>query len=217
MRQKCVFSALVKSDDDHEGIVAYGVYKYKKLEEAKSLLKAGTSQEQIQIHLKEYHDRFFDNQYEIGKTKDAATIILNALRVNARENLAESHKKEIEKITNAHKEEITKLKKDEGKRQKSAIKKDRNEWIEKVDKTRLAEHNIIARLFLFAWSGVPSAIATFLGYLLFTFLLIVFFTKPEDRAARYNEATEKGKEFFKIEETNNKETSSSAQNSSEKK
>jgi hypothetical protein len=201
MRAKCVFSELVKSDDDAEGILAYGVYKYKKLEEAKSLSKTTKSPEEIQNQLNEYHDRFFDNQYEMGKAKDAATIILNALR----ENLASAHQKEIERITSTHRDEVTKLKKEEAKRQKAAIRKDRDEWIAKVDKTRLADHNILTRLFLFAWSGVPSAVATFGGYLLFTFLLIALFTKPEDREARYNEATEKGREFFKIDRPNNDE------------
>lgn len=211
MREKCVFSELVKSDDDAEGIVAYGVYKYKKLEEAKSQSGKMTPEE-LRIHLKDYHDRFFDNQYEMGKAKDAATIILNALRFKAREALAEAHKKEIEKINNAHKEEIAKLKKDEGKRLKAAIKKDRDEWISKVDKTQLENKKFYIRWFLFAWSGVPSAVATFIGYAAFTFLLIVLFTPSDKREAAYQEATDKGREFLRLENSSSSNpTSSQAQ------
>ncbi|UUA73078.1 hypothetical protein [Cellvibrio sp. QJXJ] len=198
MTNKWVFEVLVRDDEDLEGLIAYGLYKVRKSELAKSLRKDGEDEEAIKERIKNCHDEILASEYEQTKLKNVAAALLNALKTNAKNQSENEAQFKIQQLAKKHEQDLAAYKKDEEKRTKKAVANDRSEWIKKVDKTQLDNHHFLMRWFLYAWSGVPSAVATFLGYAIFTFLLIVFFTPPEKREEAFNNAVTEGRQQLGI-------------------
>jgi hypothetical protein len=203
MTKKWVFEVLVRDDEDLEGLIAYGLYKVRKSELAKSLRIAGESEDVIIERIKNCHDEILASTYEQAKLKNVATALMNAMKIKTKTQAEHEAQEKIQLLNKKNELDLATYKKAEEKRTKKLIATDRAEWIKKVEKTQLDNQYFLIRWFLYAWSGVPSAVATFIGYAIFTFLLIVFFTPPEKREEAYNEAVTEGKQKLGIGETSN--------------
>lgn len=198
MTNKWVFEVLVRGDEDLEGLIAYGLYKVRKSELAKSLRKDGATEDIIKERIKNCHDEILSSPYEQKKLNDTAAALLNVMKTNIKLQAENEAQGKTSQLARKYEQDLAAHKKDEQKRIDKAVKADRTEWIKKVEKTQLDNHHILMRWFLYAWSGVPSAVATFLGYALFTFFLIVVFTPAEKREEAYNKASNQGKQFLGI-------------------
>ncbi|EOX4435194.1 hypothetical protein ACLAC2_004681, partial [Vibrio alginolyticus] len=138
MAKKWVFNALVKSENDPIGLLAYALYKFQKDEIGQSLRSEGKNEEEISQRLSNFHDDTLRSSSSLEQFRSKAVTIIELLGQKAGETLVKNKVEELEKKQTALKKEQVQLDKDKKELQKSLKKektKIKNELLEQFKLT----------------------------------------------------------------------------------
>lgn len=169
MTKKWVFNILVKSDKDHEGLIAYALYKYDKYLKAKQVRAETNNEPEVDKAVKEFHDNVVSTVSFQKAYQDAALTFLVNVSKNVTEPLIRKHTEEISVLKAAHKKELTNLEKD---------------WIKKVRQQVASKPFSLENI----KSQIASNIVSLLITAIFSFAIIavVLVNKvPEDDQKKY--------------------------------
>lgn len=77
-KKRWVFEALVRDEEDVQGLIAYALYKKSKHELATSLRQQGKSEEEIQKAVGDFHDNVLNSDL-LGTYKDRSSRFINSI------------------------------------------------------------------------------------------------------------------------------------------
>ncbi|WP_099081240.1 hypothetical protein, partial [Vibrio sp. PID17_43] len=119
MAKKWVFNALVKSENDPIGLLAYALYKFQKDEIGQSLRAEGKSETEISERLANFHDDTLRSSSSLEQFRTKAVTIIELLGQKAGETLVKNQTDELEKKQALLKKEQAELEKNKKELQKS--------------------------------------------------------------------------------------------------
>lgn len=169
MTKKWVFNILVKNDKDHEGLIAYALYKYDKYLKAKQVRAETNNEPEVDKAVKEFHDSVVSTVSFQKAYQDAALTFLVNVSKNVTEPLIRKHTEEISALKAEHKKELLNFEKD---------------WIKKVRQQVASKPFSIENI----KSQIASNIVSLLITAIFSFVIIavVLVNKvSEDDQKRY--------------------------------
>ncbi|WP_063664741.1 hypothetical protein [Aliivibrio fischeri] len=90
MAKKWVFNALVKSDNDPIGLLAYALYKFQKDEIGKSLRSENETEEEIAKQLSNFHDSTLRSHSSLEDFRNKAVTLVSLIGEKAGESLVKA-------------------------------------------------------------------------------------------------------------------------------
>lgn len=124
MAKKWVFNALVQSDNDPIGLLAYALYKFQKDEIGTSLRSENETEDEIAKQLSQFHDNTLRSQSSLEDFRNKAVMLVELIGEKAGESLV---KAKLEKI---------KIKSAALDKEKIQLEKDRKEFQKTLNKEK---------------------------------------------------------------------------------
>lgn len=156
MDKKWVFDALVASDKDHEGLIAYALYKHDKAQKARKHRNENLSEDAIETRIQEFHDIVVENVEFQKQYKARALLFLVSISKQSQEEILKAKDKEILALQRKYESEISELRA-EHKKERSNYDK---HWVKQVKQTIITEQTILKRFLAEAKSSALTAAFT---------------------------------------------------------
>lgn len=170
MKEKWVYEALVKTDGDGIGLIAYTIYKRKKQQLAASLRHGGKSEIEIAEALKVFHDQVIASN-SLDTYRDLSQQFWDKIFEEIEVEYSRRLSEELEQIDKEFENKLSE--------EKKLI-------FRKIEEYQLESRTTWERFRSFIFSGVPSAVATFIVICLF--LGVTLLTVPPDERYKLVEA-----------------------------
>lgn len=124
MAKKWVFNALVQSDNDPIGLLAYALYKFQKDEIGTSLRSENETEDEIAKQLSQFHDNTLRSQSSLEDFRNKAVMLVELIGEKAGESLV---KAKIDKLN---------IKSATLDKEKKQLEKDRKEFHKTLNKAK---------------------------------------------------------------------------------
>lgn len=178
--KRWVYSELVRDKSDFLGVVAYGMYKFRKNELAQGYAQKGKSEAEIKAELVRFHDQTLLGG-ELERYRASAASIIDDIIKNSVRAEKDRYSKEVQQMRATHAASIQSAKETHEKAILKAQKLAVNEFVKSVNSNRAAKPSPVIRFLLWLGSGLPSAGATTAMGVLVLIVLMLFV--PSDRAS----------------------------------